>query len=99
MHVIGGRDLVLGFQLAGIPGDVTSPGAGAGERIARAAADPEIGVLVVSRRVAEAAADQIRQVRVREGFPIVIEVPEPKDTLPQTDDLQRFVGDAMGLRF
>jgi V/A-type H+/Na+-transporting ATPase subunit F len=98
IHVIGGRDLVLGFQLAGIPGDVVTSQAQADELIERAAADPRVAVIVVSRLVAQAAAERIQAVRVREGFPIVIQVPEPGEGPREADDLLRFVGDAMGLQ-
>ena len=98
MHVIGGRDLVLGFQLAGIPGEVVTSVARAAEAVKSAAADPEVAVLVVSRLVAEAAAESIREMRVNEGFPIVIQVPEPGEGSRGTDDLLRFVGEAMGLK-
>jgi vacuolar-type H+-ATPase subunit F/Vma7 len=98
MHVIGGRDLVLGFQLAGVPGEVVTSGARAGEAVRAVAADPEVAVLLVSRLVAEAAAASLREIRVEEGFPIVIEVPEPGEGPRGTDDLLRFVGEAMGLK-
>jgi V/A-type H+-transporting ATPase subunit F len=98
MHVIGGRDLVVGFRLAGMRGEVATPEDDVAGAVARAAADPEVGILVVSSPVAERARAAIDRIRVRTGFPIVFEVPEAGGPPRDPDALMRFVGEAVGLR-
>jgi len=98
MHVIGGRDLVIGFRFAGMRGEVVGEGDDAVAAVERGAADAEVGVLVVSTAVAERAREVLARLRVRQGFPIVFEVPEPGSPARDPEALMRFVGEAVGLR-
>jgi len=97
IHTLGGRDLVLGFRLAGIRGDVVGAGEAAAA-VERAAADADVGILVVSSSVAKEATEAIGRLRMRQGYPIVFEVPEPGGPSKDPDALMRFVGEAVGLR-
>jgi V/A-type H+-transporting ATPase subunit F len=98
MHVIGGGDLVLGFRLAGCRGEVVADPDDAREAVERAAADPQVGVLVVSTRVAEQCRAALDAVIVRRSYPIIFEVAEPGGPPRDPDGLTRFVAEAVGLR-
>jgi V/A-type H+-transporting ATPase subunit F len=98
IHVLGGRDLVLGFRLAGLPGDVVGPGEDVAGALERAAADPEVAILLVSSPLARAAPEAVARLRVREGYPILFEVPEHGGPPRDPEALMKFVGEAVGLR-
>jgi V/A-type H+-transporting ATPase subunit F len=98
LHVIGGRDLVLGFRLAGCSGDVVGAEDDAAEAVRRAAADPEVGILLVSTTAAQDARAALDAVRVRRAYPIIFEIPEPGGPPRDPDALMRFVAEAVGLR-
>jgi V/A-type H+-transporting ATPase subunit F len=98
MHVLGSPDLVSGFRLAGIKGDVVAPGDDAAAAFARAANDPDIAILVISGHVAQKAKEAILAVRVQQGFPIVVEVADVGEPARDPESLTRFVGEAVGLR-
>ena len=98
MHVLGKRDLVVGFRLAGVRGDAVESPEQAIAAMDKVAADPEVAVIVVSSTVARHAKEQVERVRVRQGYPIVIEIAEPADAAKDPEALMRFVGEAVGLR-
>ena len=97
MHVIGGQDLVLGFKLAGVRGDVVRTPEEIVAAIESAGADPNVAVILVSKAVAMHAKAQIAHLRVRQGYPIVLEIAEPGESAKDPEALMRFVGDSIGL--
>lgn len=98
LHVLGGRDLVVGFRLAGLDGEVLERPEEMPAAVERAAADPEVGIIVVSSAVARASEGVLERLRVRQGFPIVVEVAEPGEPPRDPEALMKFVGQAVGLR-
>ena len=98
VHVLGSEDLVLGFRLAGIGGDVVADDRTAVRLFGTTAHDPEVALIVVSGRVAAAAQAEIAAVRTHAGFPIVVEVADADEPGRDPESLMRFVREAVGLR-
>ena len=68
-------DTQVGLRLAGIEGVVVRSPDQARAALAQALADPTIGILLVTERLAEQCADQLAPRKMEGGAPLVVETP------------------------
>jgi len=97
MHafVIGGRDLVLGFQLVGVKGRVVSSVDEAWNVLLRAMKDVEVGVILISEEFSTKMRDKIDELRLSRTFPLILEVPErlaPSKAVDLADLIRKAIG-------
>ena len=73
---------MLAFALAGIPGGAAATAAEAKQLLAQGRADPGVGLVLITERVAREIRDEVDAIR-REGRPpLVLEIPDLKGPLP-----------------
>ena len=73
---------MLAFALAGIPGGAAATPAEARQLLARGRADPGVGLVLITERVAKEIRDEVDAIR-REGRPpLVLEIPDLQGPLP-----------------
>lgn len=88
---------MLAFALAGIPGGAADTAADAKQLLAQGRADPGVGLVLITERVAREIRDEVDAVR-REGRPpLVLEIPDLKGPLPGGQSLLDRLRALMGI--
>jgi len=99
--VIGDKDTTLGFAMAGIKHtfNVETGGKGAKEAIESCLADPEIGIVVITERVADSIREDINKLKFDKTlYPIIIEIPDKKGEIPgRKDPISLLIKRAIGV--
>ncbi len=70
---------------------------GGGTAIQSAIEDPEVGILVLTEKVAETVPDLVQSLRERGELPLVVEVPDRHGMHRAADFLTAYVRDAIGV--
>ena len=95
--VIGEDDMVLGFRYAGLDGRAVSDAASARDALAYAIEQKPRG-LIVSQHVTELIRDEVNDLRVAPGPPVVVEAPGPDGPVEGRPTLLRLIQEAIGIR-
>ena len=74
---VGGKAFVTGFVLAGVTGEYASSASSALEKIKGLAADPAVGLIMVSDEVARPIRDDLTSIKAKKPIPLIYEVPGP----------------------
>jgi len=74
---VGGKAFVTGFVLAGANGEYTSSSEEALEKIRKLAADPAVGLIMVSDDVAKPINDELTAMKTKNAVPLIYAVPGP----------------------
>jgi len=98
MFVIGNKNSVLGFSLAGVAGRSIASQEQLKEAIDSALADKTIGLLIFTKDVADWERERVDQLKITSQLPLVVEVPG-KDGGESSTSLQEFVQSAIGIHF
>lgn len=91
-------DTQVGLRLAGIEGVVVREEQEIRQAIEKAAKDPEIGVLLVTERLAAACADLIAPLKLTAHTPLVVEIPDRHSTGRAKDSITRYIREAIGVK-
>ena len=97
-YCIADADTVRGFRLAGVPGEAVDSPAEARDALARAARRAEIGIVIMTDRVAADIRDKVEALRLGQSRPLIVEVPGPDGPMPGRKTLREFVQEAVGIR-
>lgn len=95
---IADEDTVRGFRLAGIEGRAVETPREAADALARAAAQADIGVVIVTDAVAADIRGPVDVIRAEQSRPLIVEVPGPEGPMPGRKTLREFVQEAVGIR-
>jgi len=94
--VLGDEDTVLGFSLVGVNGLVVSEESEIGELFDRVLANEEIGIIIITERVANRIREKVESLQFRGEFPLVVEIPDrtgyEKEKPPLRDLINRVIG-------
>jgi V/A-type H+-transporting ATPase subunit F len=91
-------DTLMGMRLAGIDGVSASTGAEAEAELHKAAADPQIGILLISEKLASLCRDVITDRKLHFKQPLIEEVPDRGSQGGIVSALERYVGEAIGIK-
>jgi V/A-type H+-transporting ATPase subunit F len=92
------HDTVVGLRLAGIPGVIVHEQDEVASAIQDALDFPDLGLLVVTEKVARTAPDLIARLRERGELPLVVVIPDRHGTERDPDYLTQYVRDAIGVK-
>ncbi len=90
-------DSLVGLRLAGIEGIVAREPDEVRNAIRSALEDPELGILVLTEKIAETVPDLVQSLRERGELPLVVEVPDRHGMHRAADFLTAYVRDAIGV--
>lgn len=90
-------DTLVGLRLAGIDGERADSRERALAAIDRAAADPEIGILLITEALAALCRDKLDPMRLSGGTPLVVEIPDRRGTRDK-DAITRYIREAVGVK-
>ena len=91
-------DTQVGLRLAGIEGVVVREEGEIRAAVQKAAADPEIGVLLVTERLARQCADLIAPLKLTAHTPLVVEIPDRHSAGRAPDSITRYIREAIGVK-
>lgn len=95
---IADEDTVRGFRLAGIAGQSVTTAAQAAAAVAKAAAQADCGVIVLTEKVAGGIRPQVEAIRLERDRPLIVEIPGPDGPMPGRKRLRQLVQEAVGIR-
>jgi len=96
-YVIGDRETVLGFRLAGIEGAVATDRATAAPALRDAASKADIGVVLITERTAAEIREDVDARLYGEGFPLVLEIPDGAGPAADRTRIEDIVRRAIGV--
>lgn len=90
-------DTSLGMRLAGVEGSVVHDIEKAEESLEHALKDKEIGIILVTERVANMIKEKISEVKLTYKTPLVIEIPDRHGSGRNKDSIANYLRDALGV--
>lgn len=97
MLVSDSHDALTGMRLAGIEGVFVNDAAEAEKEINKCIENEEIGIVLVTERLAESCAELIDSVKLTKSRPLIVTIPRSKHS--QVDDnIMRYVREAIGIK-
>ena len=97
IFVIGDRDTVLGFRLAGVRGGVVSEREDAGTVLDDALRDTSNGLVLVTESVADMIRERVDAHRFGAAMPLVLEIPGASGPSPNRIPIGDLVRKAVGV--
>ena len=91
-------DTYVGLRLAGMEGLVVREEAEVRQAIGAAANDPEIGILLITERLAALCEDQIAPLKMTAQRPLVVEIPDRHSAGRSSDSITRYIREAIGVK-
>lgn len=98
MYLISDNDDTrIGMRLAGVLGTVTGTKAEFEEEVLKALKDKEIGILLISRNLADKNVEFLDSVKLNNSMPLIIEIPDKNNIGKDGDSITRYIREAIGL--
>lgn len=85
VRVLASTATAAGYRLAGLTVDEIGTPSDAGARLAAAADDPAVGIVLVEQRLLDAVAPAVRRAVDRRPLPIIVPIPAPDFTHAATE--------------
>jgi len=92
------RDTLTGLRMAGIEGVHTETRKETQEAVSRCIADPEIGVLLITERLAAQCPELIDQLKQETTHTLVVEIPDRHGTGRDADSITRYIRESIGVK-
>lgn len=92
------KDTMVGMRLAGIPGVVVHTKEDAEKALREAAADEEVGIVLITELLADMCPELITELKSGHEKPLLVEIPDRHGTGRSTDSITRYVREAIGIK-
>ena len=96
--IANSSDTLIGLRLAGIEGVRAENAQQTRDALARCAADPDIGVILIAEALAGLCPDWMDDLKLRRARPLVVEIPGRHGTGRAPDSITRYIRDAIGVK-
>ena len=96
--IIGDEDAVLGLGLVGVAGTVATSVAQAQEAFSTVLEQSDIGIIIITERVADLIRPQVDQFIFTRSFPLIVEIPDRRGPLSGKPGIREMVNKAIGIR-
>lgn len=90
-------DTLVGLRLAGIEGIRVAGKSEAVAAIQAAATDPDVGILLITERLAELCKDELAPMKLSAQTPLVVEIPDRHGSRNK-DSITRYIREAIGVK-
>ena len=97
-YVIGDEDAVLGFGMVGVQGKTVRSREEAESTFNGALADSEIGIIIITERIAELIRPLVDNFVFTQDFPLIVEIPDRKGPVTGKPDIRQMVNNAIGIK-
>ncbi len=91
-------DTKMGMRLAGINGEVVHEPEQVKDAIEKAISDKEIGIILITEKLVKLCSELIYDVKLNLKSPLIVEIPDRHGTSQITENLNRYVRDAVGIK-
>lgn len=92
-------DTNIGLRLAGVDGVVVHERQEVLEAIAEARKDKDLGILLITRKLAELVPDVIDELKLSVSLPLIVEIPDRHLKRNEDNDyITRYVRDSIGIK-
>lgn len=95
---IGDEDTVTGFKLAGVEGMVAKTLAGAREAFKIATSTRDVGIVVVTEKVADLIREEVDKFLYSAEFPLIMEIPDRQGPSLKRKHIVEIVRQAVGIK-
>lgn len=96
--IIGDEDAVLGFGMVGVRGRTARSPAEAEAAFREALDDHEVGIVIITERIAELIRRLVDDYVFTEEFPLIVEIPDRQGRIVGKAGLRETVNRAIGIR-
>jgi len=96
--VIGHREAVLGFSLAGVGGQAVTSAEEADKALDKALAAKDIGIILVTQDIAQMLQERVEDLKLHSTIPLVVEIPSPAGVPEDQPSLSDVVLKAIGIK-
>jgi len=97
-YVIGDEDTVLGFSMVGVRGTGVHDRASAEEAFHRVIAEADVGILIITERVADHIRPAVEQYLFTDRFPLILEIPDRQGPKEGRTGIREMVNAAIGIK-
>jgi V/A-type H+-transporting ATPase subunit F len=91
-------DTLTGMRLAGVDGIVVHERDETADALKKAVSDAEIGVVLITELLARIVPDIVKDIKLNNALPLVVEIPERHGTRRPPDYIMKYVSEAIGLK-
>jgi len=96
-YVIGDESTVTGFGLAGVEGEVVETTDDAREAVKKAFLSPNVGIIIVTEKIAAELRTEMEEYVFGRSFPLVIEIPDRTGPMEGRVSIRQLVRSAVGI--
>lgn len=96
--VIGDEDTVLGFGLVGVKGHAVKNESEANNTLQEALKDKQIGIIIITERVAEWIRQFVDSYLFSTTFPLIVEIPDRSGPMAGKPGIRQMVNEAIGVK-
>ena len=96
--IIGDEDAVLGFGLVGVAGAAVRNPSQAKEAFSLAMEQSDIGIIIITERVADLIRPQVDQFIFTRNFPLIVEIPDREGPIEGKPGIREMVNQAIGIK-
>jgi V/A-type H+/Na+-transporting ATPase subunit F len=97
-YVIGDEDTVLGFGMVGVDGEAVRNPEEADKAFNDALSDEGIGIIIITERAADFIRELVDKYLFSEKFPLIVEIPDRKGSVPGKPKIREMVNHAIGIK-
>jgi V/A-type H+-transporting ATPase subunit F len=97
-YIIGDEDAVLGFGLVGVEGKDVQNAGQAEEAFSAALEQSDIGIIIITERVADLIRPQVDRFIFTRNFPLIVEIPDRLGPLEGKPGIREMVNQAIGIK-
>jgi V/A-type H+-transporting ATPase subunit F len=94
---IGDEDTVLGLGMVGVKGRVVRDVDSAKQAFQYALSDTEVGIVIITERAANFIRPIVDKYIFTENFPLIVEVPDRRGSIPGRKGIRELVNAAIGI--
>ncbi|UCF04917.1 MAG: V-type ATP synthase subunit F [bacterium] len=96
-YVIADEHTVTGFKLVGLEGEAVETADEAREALKKAFSSPDIGIVIITEKVASAIEEEMEQFIFGRDFPLIIEIPDRTGPMEERISIRQMVRSAVGV--
>ena len=97
-YVIADENTVTGFKLVGLEGEVVETADEAREALSKAFSSPDIGIVVITERIAASISEEVEEFMFGHSFPLIIEIPDRTGPMEGRVSIRQMVRSAVGVK-
>ena len=91
-------DTQMGMRLAGIKGVVVHEEDEVRRELEKAVSDKNIAIILMTEKLVKLCYEMVYDIKLRRRSPLVVEIPDRHGTSEISENINRYVRDAIGLK-